>query len=311
MRAAGWTCRCWVVGAGAGAPGFEPGITGPKPVALPLGHAPPGAPAGPREYTHPAPRYDRRVSAVLLLVAAFAASAVEAVEALTIVLAVGVTRGWRAPLTGVAAALALLAVIVAALGPAVTRLPISTLRIAVGGLLLVFGLQWLRKAILRASGLKAVHDEDAIFREQAEEARRTGGSAGGVDWYAFTIAFKGVLLEGLEVAFIVVTFGANQGSIPIAAAGAAAAVALVCAGGVAVRAPLARVPENTLKFGVGLLLKSFGTFWAAEGAGADWPGSDLAIPALIVFYLAVSRLMVLALERSTPRAPAGVSEAAE
>jgi uncharacterized membrane protein len=251
------------------------------------------------------------VSAVLLLVAAFAASAVEAVEALTIVLAVGVTRGWRSPLTGVAAALALLAVIVAALGPALTRLPISTLRIAVGGLLLVFGLQWLRKAILRASGLKAVHDEDAIFREQAEEARRTGGSAGGVDWYAFTIAFKGVLLEGLEVAFIVVTFGANQGSIPIAAAGAAAAVALVCAGGVAVRAPLARVPENTLKFGVGLLLTSFGTFWAAEGAGADWPGSDLAIPALIVFYLAVSRLMVLALERSTPRGPAGVSEAAE
>jgi uncharacterized membrane protein len=250
------------------------------------------------------------MSAVLLLVAAFAASAVEAVEALTIVLAVGVTRGWRSPLTGVAAALALLAVVVAALGPALTRLPISTLRIAVGGLLLVFGLQWLRKAILRASGLKALHDEDAIFREQAEEAR-LATAGGGLDWYGFTIAFKGVLLEGLEVAFIVVTFGANQGSIPLAAAGAAAAVALVCAGGVAVRAPLARVPENTLKFGVGLLLVSFGTFWGAEGAGADWPGSDLSIPVLIVFYLAVSRLLVLALERSARRAPSAAAGTTE
>ncbi len=251
------------------------------------------------------------MSAVLLLVAAFAASAVEAVEALTIVLAVGVTRGWRSPLTGVVAALALLAAVVAALGPALTRLPISTLRVAVGGLLLVFGLQWLRKAILRASGLKALHDEDAIFREQADEARLAAAGAGGVDWYAFTIAFKGVLLEGLEVAFIVVTFGSNQGSIPLAAAGAGAAVVLVCAGGAAVRAPLARVPENTLKFAVGLLLVSFGTFWAAEGAGADWPGSDLSIPALIVFYVAVSRLLVLVLGRSAGRTPAPVGEAAE
>jgi uncharacterized membrane protein len=255
--------------------------------------------------------YDRGMSAVLLLAAAFAASAVEAVEALTIVLAVGVTRGWRSPLAGVAAALALLAAIVAALGPALTRLPISTLRVAVGGLLLVFGLQWLRKAILRAAGLKALHDEDAIFREQAEEARLAGAGTEGPDWYAFTIAFKGVLLEGLEVAFIVVTFGSNQGSIPLAAAGAAAAVVLVCAGGLAARAPLARVPENTLKFGVGLLLVSFGTFWGAEGAGADWPGSDLSIPALIVFYLAVSRLLVLALERSARRGPAALPEAAE
>jgi uncharacterized membrane protein len=183
--------------------------------------------------------------------------------------------------------------------------------VAVGGLLLVFGLQWLRKAILRASGWKALHDEDAIFRAQAEHARAAGAPVpAGMDWYAFTIAFKGVLLEGLEVAFIVVTFGSNQGSIPLAAAGAAAAVVLVVAGGVAVRAPLARVPENTLKFGVGLLLVTFGTFWGAEGAGADWPGSDLAILGLLVFYLAVSRLLVLLLSRSA-RPVAGLSGAAE
>jgi uncharacterized membrane protein len=250
------------------------------------------------------------VSALLLVVAAFLASAVEAVEALTIVLAVGVTRGWRSTLLGVAAALAVLACIVAVLGPALTALPIATLRVVVGGLLLVFGLQWLRKAILRSSGLKAMHDEDAIFREQADEARAAGRAAGaGMDWYAFTIAFKGVLLEGLEVAFIVVTFGSNQGSIPLAAAGAAAAVVLVVAGGVAARAPLSRVPENTLKYGVGLLLVSFGTFWGAEGAGADWPGGDVAILGLLVFYLAVSRVLVLTLQRSG--APAALREAAE
>lgn len=251
------------------------------------------------------------MTAGFLVLSAFLASAVEFVEALTIVLASGVARGWRSSLTGVAAATVVLAAIVAALGPALTVIPIDALRLVVGSLLLVFGLQWLRKAILRASGLKALHDEDAIFREQAEEARLAAAGAAGVDWYAFTIAFKGVLLEGLEVAFIVVTFGSNQGSIPLAAAGAAAAVLLVCAGGVAVRAPLARVPENTLKFAVGLLLVSFGTFWGAEGAGADWPGSDLSIPALIVFYLAVSRLLVLWLERSARRAPATVAEGAE
>ena len=165
------------------------------------------------------------MSALLLVVAAFLASAVEAVEALTIVLAVGVTRGWRSTMVGVAAALATLAAVVAVLGPALTALPISTLRVGVGGLLLVFGLQWLRKAILRSSGLKQLHDEDAIFREHAEHARAIGGGMPArMDWYSFTIAFKGVLLEGLEVAFIVVTFGSNQGSIPLAAAGAAAAI---------------------------------------------------------------------------------------
>jgi uncharacterized membrane protein len=244
------------------------------------------------------------VSAALLVAAAFLASAVEAVEALTIVLAVGVTRGWRSALFGVAVALVVLAAIVAALGPALTVLPLSALRVVVGGLLLVFGLQWLRKAILRASGHKPLHDEEAIFREQAELARATGvPAATGIDWYAFTIAFKGVLLEGLEVAFIVVTFGSNQGSIPLAAAGAAAAVVVIVGAGIMVRAPLSRVPENTLKFGVGLLLTTFGTFWGAEGAGANWPGSDLAILGLLVFYLAVSRILVLVLRRTGTPAP--------
>ena len=159
-------------------------------------------------------------SAVLLVLAVFAASAVEMVEALTIVLAAGVSRGWRSALEGAGVAVLVLAVIVAAFGPALVRyVPLDVLRVVVGGLLLVLGLQWLRKAILRASGHKALHDEEAIFREQAEQARLIETAAAGVDWYAFTIAFKGVLLEGLEVAFIVVTFGSNQGSIPLAAAG--------------------------------------------------------------------------------------------
>ena len=245
------------------------------------------------------------MSTVLLVAASFLASGVEAVEALTIVLAVGLVRGWRSPLYGTAVALVALAAIVAVLGPALTAIPLSALRVAAGGLLLVFGLQWLRKAILRASGHKALHDEDAIYREQAEEARLVGGTAGaGIDWYAFTIAFKGVLLEGLEVAFIVVTFGSNQGSIPLAAAGAAAAIVVVVVAGIKVRAPLSRVPENTLKFSVGLLLTTFGTFWGAEGAGANWPGSDLAILGLLVFYLAVSRVLVLLLRRTATPAPA-------
>ena len=252
------------------------------------------------------------MSAVFLVLAATLASAVEFIEALTIVLAVGVTRGWRSAMIGVWAATVALAAVVAALGPALTLLPLNALRLVVGGLLLTFGLQWLRKAILRASGYKALHDEAAIYEREVDAARHAGTvERAGMDWYAFTLAFKGVFLEGLEVAFIVVTFGSNQGSIPLAAAGAAAAVVVVCAGGAAARAPLARVPENTLKFGVGVLLTSFGTFWAAEGAGADWPGSDLAIPALIVFYLAVARLLVLALERSSRPAPGAVAEGAE
>jgi uncharacterized membrane protein len=232
------------------------------------------------------------VAGISLLLATFLASAVEAVEAFTIVLAVGVTRGWRSTLFGVAAACAALAVVVAVLGPAVTSIPIQWLRVVVGGLLLVFGLQWLRKAILRAGGYKALHDEEAAFAEERAAAQAAGGSGAGFDPYAFTVAFKGVLLEGLEVAFIVVTFGANHGNIPLAAAGAAAAVVVVLLAGVVVRAPLAAVPENTLKFAVGLLLTTFGTFWAAEGAGASWPGGDAAILGLLAFYTVMSLLLV-------------------
>jgi uncharacterized membrane protein len=247
------------------------------------------------------------VSDVFLVLSAFLASAVEMVEALTIVLAAGLARGWRSSLIGVAAATAVLAVIVAALGPALTVIPLDALRLVVGSLLLVFGLQWLRKAILRASGFKALHDEDAIFARELEEARSAGRTSGeGIDWYGFTLSFKGVLLEGLEVVFIVLTFGATQGNIPLAALGAVAALVLVAGVGLAVRAPLARVPENTLKFTVGILLTSFGTFWAAEGAGAHWPGADAALLGVLAFVAASSAALVALLRRQrVVSAPAG------
>jgi len=237
-----------------------------------------------------------RVHAFLLVLAAFAASAVEMVEALTIVLAVGVTRGWRSAIAGVGAAVAALALIIAALGPALSRIPIDALRLVVGTLLLIFGLQWLRKAILRAGGVKALHDEDAIYA--AEVARlRAAGARTAHDWYAFTVAFKGVFLEGLEVAFIVVTFGGSHGETGLAALGAAVALVAVLVAGVVVHAPLSRVPENTLKFGVGVMLTAFGTFWAAEGAGVEWPGGDIALVVLIGFVVAVATAVARALRR--------------
>jgi uncharacterized membrane protein len=238
------------------------------------------------------------VTAVFLVVSAFLASAVEMVEALTIVLAVGVTRDWRSSLTGVGAAALALAAIVAVLGPALTVIPIEELRLVVGALLLVFGLQWLRKAILRASGYKALHDEDTAFAHETAEARAARMERrAGLDWYAFTIAFKGVLLEGLEVAFIVLTFGSAQGSIPLAALGAGVAVVLVAAVGAVARHPLARVPENTLKFAVGTMLTTFGIFWAAEGTGVAWPGGDASLPVVLVFVLLISLGFVSALRR--------------
>ena len=237
-----------------------------------------------------------------LFVAVFLACVVEGVEALTIVLAVGTTRDWRSAGLGVGSAVIALAVIVAALGPALTLLPLSALRLVVGGLLLIFGLQWLRKAILRASGHKALHDEEAIFRRQRADAESATASGRGVitDWYAYVVAFKGVLLEGLEVAFIVLTFGANQHAIGLATIAAAAAVVLVVAVGLAVRAPLARVPENTLKFVVGIMLTAFGTFWGAEGAGANWPGSDAALIVLVpaVAVVALGAVALLRVERA-------------
>jgi uncharacterized membrane protein len=241
-----------------------------------------------------------------LAVSVFLACTVEAVEALTIVLAVGTTRSWRSALTGVGAALVALAIVTAALGPALTSLPIDALRVAVGGLLLVFGLQWLRKAILRAAGLKALHDEEATFREEAEAARAAGAPRGRLDPYSFTLAFKGSFLEGLEVVFIVITFGANQHDIGLAAIAAVIAVLAVALAGFAVHAPLARIPENAMKFGVGVMLTSFGTFWGGEGAGAHWPGSDASllaiIPATLLFSLAATSLLRRRGTRSAPPA---------
>jgi uncharacterized membrane protein len=236
-----------------------------------------------------------------LFVAVFLASAVEAVEATTIVLAAGTARDWRSALTGTGAGVAFLAVVVAALGPAVTAIPLQWLRLAVGGLLLVFGLQWLRKAVLRAAGQKALHDEREIFETELQVARsaasRRVGSVG--DWYAFTLSFKGVVLEGLEVVFIALTFGSNQHDLPLAAAAAVAAVLVVAAVGVAIRAPLARVPENTMKFVVGVMLTSFGTFWGAEGAGAKWPGSDAALLVIVPAYALFALLLTAVLRSSS------------
>ena len=238
------------------------------------------------------------MTAAFLVASAFLASAVEFVEALTIVLAAGLTRGWRSSLTGLAAATVVLAAIVALLGPALKHIPIDALRLVVGALLLAFGLQWLRKAILRASGYKALHDEDAIFAREAEEARAAGSETrAGLDWYGFTLSFKGVLLEGLEVAFIVITFGSTQGRIDLAAIGAGAALVLVAVVGVVVHAPLSRVPENTMKFAVGVMLTTFGIFWSTEGAGANWPGNDAALPVLLAFVILLSFGAVTLLRR--------------
>jgi uncharacterized membrane protein len=233
-----------------------------------------------------------------LAISVFLACAVEAVEALTIVLAIGITRGWRWSLTGLGAAAVALAVIVAALGPALSSLPIDALRVVVGALLLVFGLQWLRKAVLRAAGLKAMRDETKAFAAETAAARAAAGAGGGFDGYAFTISFKGVLLEGLEVAFIVLTFGASQHRIGLAAAAAGAAVLVVALAGVAVHAPLARVPENAMKFSVGVMLTSFGIFWGAEGAGATWPGGDAALLAIVPGVLLASLALVQWLRRA-------------
>jgi uncharacterized membrane protein len=235
-------------------------------------------------------------STILIIGGAFLASAVEMVEALTIVLGVGLVRGWRSTLIGVASALIILALAVVVFGPALGRVPIATLQLVVGALLLAFGLQWLRKAILRSSGYKALHDEDEAFREGRTQAVEAGHEQrAGLDWYSFTVAFKGVLLEGLEVVFIVIAFGSTQGRLGLAAAGAGAALVVVVTAGVLARGPLSRVPENTIKFVVGLLLTSFGVFWGAEGAGIRWPGEDASLLGVVAFFGLLSLLLVRAL----------------
>lgn len=234
-----------------------------------------------------------------LFLAVFLACAVEAVEALTITLAAGTSRDWRSALTGVGAAVAVLAVLVAVLGPAISTIPLPILRLVVGGLLLTFGIGWLRKAILRASGHKAMRDEDAAYQRvlisaaaAAPEQRPLVG-----DWFAFTLAFKGVLLEGLEVVFIALTFGTNQHNLPLAAMAAITAVLVVAATGFVVRAPLARVPENAMKLVVGVMLVSFGTFWGAQGAGARWPGGDAALLAVVPAVAAITGAYIILFRR--------------
>jgi uncharacterized membrane protein len=238
-----------------------------------------------------------------LFISVFLACTVEAVEAVTIVLAAGTARDWKSAGCGVAAGLVVLAVIIGSFGPAISHLPISILRVGVGGLLLVFGLQWLRKAIMRASGYKALHDEDKIFKEELAAARLAGHTSkfGVDDWYAFTLSFKGVLLEGLEVAFIVLTFGSIQHEIGLASMAAGFAVAITVIAGFALAKPLSKVPENAMKFSVGILLTSFGIFWGAEGSrgsNARWPGDNWAVLGLIAFVAITSLVLVAVMKRT-------------
>lgn len=230
------------------------------------------------------------------------AAGVEFVEAFTIVLAMGITRGWRSTIAGTVGALVLLSGVAAVSGYALINwFPESLLQFVVGSLLLVFGLQWLRKAILRSSGLKALHDEEATFREETEAARLAASeSRFGLDWLGFVVSFKGVFLEGLEVIFIVITFGLNAHSMPTAIVGAGAGGVVVLAAGLAVRKPLSRVPENTIKFAVGLLLSTFGTFWAVEGLGVfktpshsvEWPGGDAAILVVLALWCGLAWIAI-------------------
>lgn len=244
------------------------------------------------------------MSGAFLLLSVFLASSVEAVEALTIVLATGITRGWRSSLLGAVAAGVLLSIFSAIGGPAVANIPLAGLRLLIGVLLLIFGLQWLRKAILRAGHVKALRDEAATF-EREVKALRTDQQAGSrMDWTAFTVSFKSVFLEGLEVVFIVVTFGGSANNVPLAALGALLAVLLVIIVGFIVRGPLSRVPENLLKYVVGLMLVSFGTFWSGEGLGFNWPASDLSLLGLVIGYAILSWMLVMWLRSQRATIPA-------
>jgi len=233
------------------------------------------------------------------LLAAFLAALVECVEALTVVLAVGSVRGWPSALAGAASALVALAAIVAALGPALTRIPLHLVQLVVGAMILLFGLRWLRKAILRSAGLIPLHDEQAAFAKSTASMQDSGQHRGpGLDKLAFAAAFNITMLEGTEVVFIVIALGAGAtGLLLPASLGAVAALLVVVALGVALHRPLAKVPENTLKFAVGILLSAFGTFWVGEGAGLAWPGPasanpDVAIPFLMAAYLAIALWLV-------------------
>jgi uncharacterized membrane protein len=238
-----------------------------------------------------------------VVVVAFLAAAVEMVEALTLVLAAGISRGWRSALLGAGAALALLLLVVAVFGLEVLRLiPIDDLRIVLGAFLLLFGMKWLKKAVLRASGRKSLHAEDAIYAHQVAALGGDPPVAAGIDGEGFATAFNGTLLEGLEVALIIVAVGSSTGQLGSASLGAVAAAVLVGAAGVVFRAPLARVPENFIKFVVGLMLTTFGTFWAGEGLGVAWPGHDLSVLGLLALYVLFS---LAAVRWQRPAASAG------
>ena len=236
----------------------------------------------------------------VLVLAVFLASCVEMVEALTIVLAVGHTRGWRSCLEGAAAALVTLTVLVGAFGPALVRVPLATLHLVIGAILLIFGLQWLRKSALRSSGLKAKHDEDEIYRETVAELE-TLGPVAGRDRVGFVVAFKGVLLEGLEVVITVITLGTSAHRLGLAAGVAAFAVVLVGVVGAIVSTQLSKVPENAMKMGVGILLTSYGTFWTGEGLKVRWPGGDVWLLILVGTYGVVTWALVAMLRRDDAR----------
>jgi uncharacterized membrane protein len=244
------------------------------------------------------------VHAAPSMLAAFLASFVEFVEALTIVLAVGVVRGWRSALIGVVAGLAVLAILVASLGSLISEVPIKSLQVAIGILLLLFGMRWLRKAILRASGVIPLHDEALAYSDETKKLRNAGKSANHwLDWISAVTTFKAVLLEGLEVVFIVVAVGGAGGLLVPASLGALVAGLIVLVLGLAIHRPLARVPENTLKFAVGILLSTFGIFWLGEGLKLHWPGADLSIPGISIALLA-SSLWGISLAKARQRSAA-------
>lgn len=247
-----------------------------------------------------------------LAIAVFAACVVESVEATTIVMAMGFTRSWRSALIGTGVAVVALAVFTWAAGYALsTWLPEAALQLVIGTLLLIFGLQWLRKAIYRSAGRKPMHDEEKIFREEAQAAREAGGKSPGLDLFAFMVSLKGVFLEGVEVVFIVLTFGLSAGNVPVAVAAAAAAVVVVLVLAVIAHRPLSMIPENSLKFGVGLLLTAFGIFWSIEGLGIlrtgrqslQFPGADLAIVYFLAAVGVLSWLLITMFRRATAPLP--------
>jgi len=251
-------------------------------------------------------------STLVLALAVFGASAVEMVEAFTIVIAAGVTRGWRSAIEGSLVAVLVLAVLVVAVGVPLARLvPIDAIRVVIGGLLLVLGLDWLRKAVLRASGHKPLHDEDAIYARTVQQLSNGATTAtdgvghgswrhGRRDATGFTVAFKGVFLEGMEVVLIVITLGASSGHLALAAAAAGLAAVVVLIVGLVVARQLSEVPENSMKFAVGVMLTSFGVFWVGEGAGVHWPGGDLMILLLVGIFGSTAAILTITMQKLAP-----------